>query len=92
LPILGIKYLTQLFNAVLLKDYFGAQWKVTQIILILKPGKPNELKLYRPISILPILSKIFQKLLLKSIFPMVENNRLISNHQFGFRQRHLIKE
>jgi hypothetical protein len=34
LPIIGIKYLTQLFNAVLLKGYFPAQWKVAQIILI----------------------------------------------------------
>jgi hypothetical protein len=40
LPTIGIQYLTQLFNAVLLKGYFSAQWKVTQIILIPKPGKP----------------------------------------------------
>jgi hypothetical protein len=78
-----MKYLTQLLNAVLLKGYFLAQQKVTQIILNLKPGKPN-----RPISLLPIVSKIFEKLLLKRLFPMVENNRLISNHQLGFRQRH----
>jgi hypothetical protein len=43
LPVTGIKYLTQLFNAVLLKRYFPPQWQVGQIILILKPGKPNEL-------------------------------------------------
>jgi hypothetical protein len=36
--IIGVKYLTQLFNAVLLKRYFLAQWKVTEIILILKQG------------------------------------------------------
>jgi hypothetical protein len=64
LPIIGIKYLTQLFNAVLLKGYYLAQWKVTQIILSLKPGKPpNELISYRPISFLPIASKVFEKLL-----------------------------
>jgi hypothetical protein len=39
LPIIGIKYLTQLFNTVLLKGYFPAQRKVAQII-ILKPEKP----------------------------------------------------
>jgi hypothetical protein len=38
LPTIGIKYLTQLFNAVLLLDYFPSQWKVAQIILTLKPG------------------------------------------------------
>jgi hypothetical protein len=46
-----IKYLTQLVNAILLTGYFPAQWKVAQIILILKPRKPpNELTSYQPIS------------------------------------------
>jgi hypothetical protein len=50
----------------------------------LKPGKPpNELTSYWPISLLPIVSKVFEKLL-----RMVENNRLTPNHQFGFRHRH----
>jgi hypothetical protein len=40
LPIIGTKYLTQLFNAILLLNYVPTQWKVAQIILILKPGKP----------------------------------------------------
>jgi hypothetical protein len=52
LPTTGIKYLAQLFIAVLLKGYFLAQWKVAQIILILKPGEPpNELTSYRPMSL-----------------------------------------
>jgi hypothetical protein len=73
----------------LLKRYFPAQWKDAQIILILKPGKPsNELTSYRPISLLPTVSKVFEKILLKRLFPVVENNRLICNHQFGLRQRH----
>jgi hypothetical protein len=33
-------------------------------------------------------SKVFQKLLLKGLLPIVENNRLIPNHQFSFRKRH----
>jgi hypothetical protein len=89
LPIIGIKYLAQLFIAVLLKGYFPAKWKVAQIILILKPGEPpNELTSYRPISLLPIVSKVFEKLLLKRPLRMVENNRLILSQQFGFRKRH----
>jgi hypothetical protein len=40
LPAVGIQYLTQLFNAVMLTGHFPAQWKFAQIILILKPGKP----------------------------------------------------
>jgi hypothetical protein len=89
MPIIGIKYLTQLFNAVLLKGYFLVQWKATRIILILKPGKPpNELTYLPAIKPLTHLSKnFFEKLLLKRLLPMVENNRLILNDQFGFRQR-----
>jgi hypothetical protein len=50
----------------LLKGYFPAQWKVAEIILILKPGKPpNELISYRPINLLSIASNVFEKLLLK---------------------------
>jgi hypothetical protein len=84
LPTLCIQYLTQLFNAILLRGYFPTQWKVAQIILIPKPGKP--LTNY-PLTD-PLAPKVFQKLLLKRLLPLVENANLIPNHQFGFRQRH----
>jgi hypothetical protein len=55
----------------------------------LKPGKPpNELTSYRPISLLLTVFKVFEKILLKRLVPMVEDNRFIPIHQFGFRQRH----
>jgi hypothetical protein len=49
---------------------------------------PNELTYYWPISLLPITYKVFEKLHLKRLLPMVENNRLMPNHQFDFRQKH----
>jgi hypothetical protein len=59
------------------------------MILILKLEKPpNELTSYQPISLLSTVSKVLEKLLLKRLLPVVENNRLIPNHQFGFGQRH----
>jgi hypothetical protein len=82
LLIIGIKYLTKLCSAVLLKGYFPVQWKVTQIILILEPGKPKELTSYWPISLVPAVSKVFEKLL-KRLLPMVENDRIIPNHQLN---------
>jgi hypothetical protein len=89
LPTLCIQYLTQLFNAILYCGYFPSQWKVAQIILIPKPGKPpHQLSSYRPTSLLPIASKVFEKLHLKRLLPLVEHDNLIPNHQFGFRPRH----
>jgi hypothetical protein len=61
LPIIAIKYINQLFSAVLLTRYLLAQWKVAQVILILKPGKPTaKLSSYRLISLIPNVSKIFK--------------------------------
>jgi hypothetical protein len=88
LPPVGIKYITQLLNAYLLLGYFPNQWKVAQIILLLKPGKPpNVPTSYRPISHLPTLSKVFEKLLHHRLFPIVENQLILPDHQFGFCQR-----
>jgi hypothetical protein len=81
LPV-GIKYITQLFSAVFIKVYFPAQWKVARIILVLKPGNAKDLTLHRQISVLPIVSEVFEKLLLKRLLPMVGNN---INTQSSFR-------
>jgi hypothetical protein len=43
---------------------------------------------YRPISLLLILSKVYKKIFLHRLLPIVENRTLLPDHQFGFRQRH----
>jgi hypothetical protein len=54
-----------------------AQWKAVQVIFLLKPGKPhNVLTSYQPISLLIIVSEVFEKLLLKKFMKMVENDDL----------------
>jgi hypothetical protein len=42
--------------------------------------------------LLPIISKVLEKFLLKRLLPMVEKNQLIPNYHFGFRQRHSMIE
>lgn len=84
-----IRHITQIFNAILRLEVFPDSWKVAQIILIQKPGKPaEELTSYRPISLLPIISKLFEKLFLNRFQPILERNMLIPTHQFGFRNQH----
>ena len=57
--------------------------------MILKPGKTSDdVKSYRPISLLPITLKVMELLLLEELTPIVEAQRLIPDHQFGFRQKH----
>lgn len=89
LPPNCIKNLTQIINASIRLCYFPNQWKVAQIILILKPGKPTDLpSSYRPISLLPTLSKVFEKLIFQRLLPIVETQHILPDHQFGFRYHH----
>jgi len=88
LPPVGIIFLSQLYNAILKRRYVPPQWKVAQITMILKPGKsPDDVKSYRPISLLPIPSEILELLILK-LMPIIERHHLIPDHQFGFRHKH----
>jgi hypothetical protein len=66
LPRKGIVKITHLSNAAFRLRYVPIQWKVAEVIMIPKPGKPpNEKTSYRPTSLLSIVSKIFEKLLFK---------------------------
>jgi hypothetical protein len=85
----GIRALTQIYNAILRLEYFPRYWKFGQIIMIVKPGKyPTEVTSYRPINLLPLLSKILKKILLRQMTPILKANHLIPNHHFGFRPQH----
>ncbi|CAH2106803.1 unnamed protein product [Euphydryas editha] len=61
LPEIAIRFLMHLFNCILTRGIFPPQWKVAEIKMILKPGKaPEETSSYRPISLLPVLSKVME--------------------------------
>ena len=89
LPFVAVIYITNLFNAIIKLGYFPTEWKKSLIIMILKPGKdPTLASSYRPISLLPCLSKLFEKVLLMKLFPYLQANNIIPLHQFGFREKH----
>ena len=89
LPQKGIMKLTHLFNSVIRLRHFPECWKKAEVIMIHKPGKPsNEITSYRPISLLPIVAKILEKLILKRLKVIIKKNKLIPSHQFGFREKH----
>jgi len=70
-------------------SYFPILWKYAEIIMIPKPGKPpHEPTSFWPISLLPITSKLFERLLLKIIRDEHDPSTLLPSHQFGFRERH----
>ena len=61
----------------------------SRVIMILKPGtNPNDVQSYRPISLLPVIAKILEKLLLTRLLKEAQPSTWIPTHQFGFRKGH----
>ena len=57
--------------------------------MVIKPNKPAQCpSSYRPISLLPVASKLFERLLLPRLLQIFEEANVIPNYQFGFRESH----
>lgn len=83
LPRKAVVMLTYLINAAFRLKYIPVIWKIAEVKMILKPGKPpNVATSYRPISLLPVLSKLVEKLILKRLKPIIQSKKLIPKHQF----------
>ncbi|GFX75376.1 RNA-directed DNA polymerase from mobile element jockey [Trichonephila clavipes] len=80
--------LTNIISNIFSTGHFPNSWKTASIIPILKPGKPRGLDdSYRPISLLPVLSKLAEKLILTRLNDHLTNNNILIPQQHGFRPR-----
>ena len=80
--------LTYFFNSYMAAGVFPDELKIGKIIPLYTSGNKSVMSNYRPISILPTISKIFEKLLHKRIYEFFEKNNVIYDYQFGFRKEH----
>ena len=67
---------------------FPDELKIARVTPLYKSGNRNLMSNYRPISILPTLSKIFEKLIHVRIYQFLDENQVLCNYQFGFRKAH----
>ncbi|GFU27189.1 RNA-directed DNA polymerase from mobile element jockey [Trichonephila clavipes] len=78
--------LTNIINNILTVGYFPKMWKTASVIPILKPGKdPTLPDSFRPISLLPVLSKITEKVIQKRLCQHLNDNDILIPQQHGFR-------
>ncbi|XP_075157817.1 uncharacterized protein LOC142231083 [Haematobia irritans] len=75
-----LPYFTHIFNTVLTKSIFPNTWKYTKIIPLPKPNKE-----FRPIAILPYLSKVLERLMYEQINTYIISKKLLTERQSGFR-------
>ncbi len=78
--------LTDLINSCLEQSVFPDTEKYAKIIPVYKSGKWFSMENYRPISIPPVLSKVFEKVVQKQLYEYLEKNSLLSPNQFAFRK------
>lgn len=89
LPPSIIRIICILFNNCLNLCYFPEKWKIAQISPIRKPNKsPIYIANYRPISLLPCLGKLFEKIINQWLTVEIDKLSIIPDSQFGFRPHH----
>ncbi len=79
---------THICNISLMSGVFPNQLKTAKVIPLYKSGSVDEVSNYRPVSILPQLSKVLEKLFEIRLRNYIDKNDLIFKGQYGFRKCH----
>ena len=78
--------LTFVINSCIATNNFSDAWKTARISPILKVTQSVELKDYRPVSILPVLSKVYEKLVLQQLAVFIERESVYHQYQSGYKE------
>ena len=80
--------ITEIFNFSINEKIFPDKWKIAIIKPIPKTNNPSRLKDYRPISLLPILAKIFEKLIADQMKKYLNSHQVLCKYQSGYKPKH----
>ena len=83
-----VKPLTIIINQMIVTGIFPDQLKISKVIALYKAKDLTILSNYRPIALLPSISKIFEYVLLEQITNYLLDNNMLSPQQYGFRSNH----
>ena len=91
-----LKFIPEEISSVLAKIFimsialgsFPIQWKAATVTAVYKKGNRTDINNYRPISILPLVAKIFERAVNRQLRIFLESHKLLSQHQHGFRKLH----
>ena len=81
-------FLTDIFSSFLHEGIFPNDWKNARISPIYKSGDKEERGNYHQISILSVVSKLFEKLVYEQVYSNLDENKLLSRFQSGFGKGH----
>ena len=81
-------HLSRFFNIFMETGTFPDILKIGKITPIFKKGDPQLLDNYRPVSVIPIFAKIFEKVIYTRLYSFLSSMNIIYDKQFGFRKSH----
>ena len=61
---------------------------MARVTPVFKKGEKSDLNNYRPISVIPVVSKVFEKIVYDQLYQYLNDNQLLSSCQSGFRSLH----
>ena len=77
--------LFKIFKASLEEAVFPEKLKIAKVIPVFKKGDKENIENYRPISILPVFSKVLERIMYNRLYEYFMNNNLLHENQFGFQ-------
>ena len=72
-------------NLSLIAGIFPDAWKTARVTPIFKEGLKTDPNNYRPISVLPLVSKLIERIVFNQLYQYLNNNYLLTDSQSGFR-------
>ena len=81
-----VKPVVHIINSSLITGIFPDELKISKVVPVYKKGDKTDRSNYRPISVLPALSKIYERVMYNRIFKHLIDNNLFDNQQHGFRR------
>ena len=78
--------LAYIFKSCIDAEIFPNEWKIAKVTPLFKKGSKHELGNYR--SVLPLISKIFEKIIYRQLYGYLHDNSLLNMYQSGFRLMH----
>ena len=81
--------LTDIFHLSLASNVCPSDWKVAKVSPLFKSGDQSDANNYRPISVLPTIARVFERLFFEQLYSYFNENKLLSySQQSGFRSLH----
>ena len=81
-------HLSGFLNQFMARGIFPDILKIGKVSPFYKKGDPQLLDNYRPVSVIPLLGKIFEKIIYRRLYGFLSSANIIYDKQFGFRKNH----